>query len=73
MGFHFAERVVVTMSSCGLRCSRGCLSLAETQLPFSSKKQCAGKAAGLELNKDPDFNFGSNVLADGVFRATNQG
>nr|CAG32682.1 hypothetical protein RCJMB04_32l2 [Gallus gallus] len=45
----------------------------ETQVPFSSKKQCAGKAAGLELNKDPDFNFGSNVPADGVFRATNQG
>lgn len=61
------------MSSRGLRCSHGCLSLAETQVPFSSKKQCAGKAAGLELNKDPDFNFGSNVPADGVFRATNQG
>ncbi|XP_072193547.1 LOW QUALITY PROTEIN: small kinetochore-associated protein [Excalfactoria chinensis] len=45
----------------------------ETQVPFSSKKQCAGKAAGLELNKDPDFNLGSNVAADDVFRATNQG
>ncbi|XP_065585177.1 small kinetochore-associated protein [Cyrtonyx montezumae] len=45
----------------------------EAQVPFSTKKQCAGKAAGLELNKDPDFNFGSNIPADGVFRATNPG
>ncbi|OXB56133.1 hypothetical protein ASZ78_011717 [Callipepla squamata] len=49
---------------------------AEAQAPFSTKKQCGGKAAaaaGLELHKDPDFNFGSSAPADGVFRATNAG
>uniref|UniRef100_A0A8C2TRY7 Kinetochore localized astrin (SPAG5) binding protein n=1 Tax=Coturnix japonica TaxID=93934 RepID=A0A8C2TRY7_COTJA len=48
-------------------------SRMEMQVPFSSKKQCAGKAAGMEPNKDADFNLGSNVAADDVFRATNQG
>ncbi|XP_075282725.1 small kinetochore-associated protein [Opisthocomus hoazin] len=46
---------------------------AETQMAFPSKKQCVSKAADLDFSKDPNFNFSSNVLADGVFKATNQG
>ncbi|XP_009472254.1 PREDICTED: small kinetochore-associated protein [Nipponia nippon] len=46
---------------------------AETQMAFPSKKQCVSKAADLEFNKDPNFNFSSNIAADGVFKATNQG
>ncbi|NXK26357.1 SKAP protein, partial [Arenaria interpres] len=48
-------------------------SPAEIQMAFPSKKQCVGKTADLEFNKDPNFNFSSNVPADGVFKATNQG
>ncbi|XP_009642822.2 small kinetochore-associated protein [Egretta garzetta] len=43
------------------------------QMAFQSKKQCISKTADLEFNKDPNFNFSSNVPADGVFKATNQG
>ncbi|XP_064309188.1 small kinetochore-associated protein [Phalacrocorax carbo] len=46
---------------------------AETQMSFPSKKQCVSKTADLEFNKDPNFNFSSNIPADGVFKATNQG
>ncbi|NXN97069.1 SKAP protein, partial [Rhinopomastus cyanomelas] len=46
---------------------------AEAQVAFPSKKQCVGKAADLEFNKDPSFNFSSIVPADGVFKAANQG
>ncbi|XP_074005960.1 small kinetochore-associated protein [Numenius arquata] len=46
---------------------------AEVQMAFPSKKQCVGKTADLEFNKDPNFNFSSNIPADGVFKATNQG
>ncbi|KAM6408375.1 small kinetochore-associated protein [Rhynochetos jubatus] len=46
---------------------------AETQMAFPPKKQCVGKTADLEFNKDPSFNFGSNIPTDGVFKATNQG
>ncbi|GAB0189583.1 small kinetochore-associated protein [Grus japonensis] len=46
---------------------------AETQMAFPSKKQCISKTADLEFNKDPNFNFSSNIPADGVFKATNQG
>ncbi|KFO97761.1 Small kinetochore-associated protein, partial [Calypte anna] len=45
----------------------------EMQVAFPSKKQCVNKAADLELNKDPNFNFSSQIPADGVFKATNQG
>ncbi|NXW63019.1 SKAP protein, partial [Eurystomus gularis] len=45
----------------------------ETQMAFPSKKQCVSKTADLEFSKDPNFNFSSNLPADGVFKATNQG
>ncbi|NXX22374.1 SKAP protein, partial [Podargus strigoides] len=45
----------------------------EAQAAFPSKKQCIGKTTEFEFNKDPDFNFGSNIPADGVFKATQQG
>ncbi|XP_009332137.1 PREDICTED: small kinetochore-associated protein [Pygoscelis adeliae] len=45
----------------------------EMQMAFPSKKQCVSKTTDLEFNKDLNFNFSSNVLADGVFKATNQG
>ncbi|KFQ09413.1 Small kinetochore-associated protein, partial [Leptosomus discolor] len=45
----------------------------ERQMAFPSKKQCVSKTADLEFNKDPNFNFSSNVPADSVFKATNQG
>ncbi|NWI58146.1 SKAP protein, partial [Calyptomena viridis] len=45
----------------------------EAQGTFLSKKKCTTKTADPEFNKDPNFNFGSNVLADGVFQAANQG
>ncbi|KAM9372950.1 small kinetochore-associated protein [Phaethornis superciliosus] len=45
----------------------------EVQMAFASKKQCVNKTADLELNKDPNFNFSSQIPADGVFKATNQG
>ncbi|NXF10140.1 SKAP protein, partial [Smithornis capensis] len=45
----------------------------EAQATFLSKKQCTTKTAVPEFNKDPSFNFGSNVPADGVFKAANQG
>ncbi|NXX99155.1 SKAP protein, partial [Centropus bengalensis] len=45
----------------------------ETQMTFPSKKQCINKAADLEFNKDANFYFSSNIPADGVFKATNQG
>ncbi|KAM6073707.1 small kinetochore-associated protein [Chlamydotis macqueenii] len=46
---------------------------AEMQMAFPSKKQCVSKTADVEFNKDPNFNFSSNIPADGVFKATNQG
>ncbi|XP_030339556.1 small kinetochore-associated protein [Strigops habroptila] len=46
---------------------------AEMQMAFSSKKQCVSRRTDLEFNKDPDFNFSSNIPADGVFKATSQG
>ncbi|KAM6274653.1 small kinetochore-associated protein [Porphyrio hochstetteri] len=46
---------------------------AEMQMAFPSKKQCVDKPADLEFNKDPNFNFSSNILSDGVFKATNPG
>ncbi|XP_074740763.1 small kinetochore-associated protein isoform X2 [Strix uralensis] len=46
---------------------------AEIQMAFPSKKQCVSKTADLEFNKDPISNFSSNIPADGVFKATNQG
>ncbi|NXD69319.1 SKAP protein, partial [Eolophus roseicapillus] len=45
----------------------------EMQMAFSSKKQCVSKRTDLEFNKGPDFNFSSNIPADGVFKATSQG
>ncbi|NXC26937.1 SKAP protein, partial [Campylorhamphus procurvoides] len=46
---------------------------AETQVTVPSKKQCTTKTADLEFSKDPNFNFGSSIPADGVFKAGNQG
>ncbi|XP_068253908.1 small kinetochore-associated protein [Nyctibius grandis] len=46
---------------------------AEMQTTCPSKKQCVSKTADLEFHKDPNFNFSSNIPADGVFKATNQG
>ncbi|KFP69430.1 Small kinetochore-associated protein, partial [Acanthisitta chloris] len=43
----------------------------ETQM--TSKKQCATKPAEPEFNMDPNFNFSSNIPADGAFKAANQG
>ncbi|NXJ77517.1 SKAP protein, partial [Trogon melanurus] len=40
----------------------------EMQTAFPSKKQCVSKAADLEFSKDPNFNFSSNIPADGVFK-----
>ncbi|XP_032043807.1 small kinetochore-associated protein [Aythya fuligula] len=48
-------------------------SPTETQMAFSSKKQCVGKTLDPEFNEDPNFNFTSSIPADGVFKATNQG
>ncbi|NXA11616.1 SKAP protein, partial [Sapayoa aenigma] len=45
----------------------------EAQGTFLSKKQCTTKTADLEFSKDPNFNFGSSIPADGVFKAANQG
>ncbi|KFV38879.1 Small kinetochore-associated protein, partial [Tyto alba] len=45
----------------------------EMQTAFPSKKQCVSKTADLEFNRDPNFNFSSNIPAEGVFKATNQG
>ncbi|NXK12723.1 SKAP protein, partial [Herpetotheres cachinnans] len=45
----------------------------EIQMAFPSKKQCVSKTADLDFNKDPNFNFNSNIPADGIFKATNQG
>ncbi|NXY27129.1 SKAP protein, partial [Atrichornis clamosus] len=45
----------------------------EMQMAFPSKKQCITKTAEPEFNKDPNFNFGSNIPADGAFKAANQG
>ncbi|NWX43210.1 SKAP protein, partial [Steatornis caripensis] len=45
----------------------------EMQMAFPSKKQCVSKTADLEFNNDPNFNFSSNIPADGVFKAANQG
>ncbi|XP_027605121.1 small kinetochore-associated protein [Pipra filicauda] len=47
---------------------------AETQVTFPSKKgHCTTKASEPEFSKDPNFNFVSNLPADGVFKAGNQG
>ncbi|NXE98768.1 SKAP protein, partial [Menura novaehollandiae] len=45
----------------------------EMQMAFPSKKQCITKTAEPEFNKDPNFNFGSNIPVDGAFKAANQG
>ncbi|NXT29113.1 SKAP protein, partial [Syrrhaptes paradoxus] len=45
----------------------------EMQMAFPSKKQCVSRTADVEFSKDPNFNFSSNIPADGVFKATNQG
>uniref|UniRef100_A0A8C0GHH0 Small kinetochore-associated protein n=1 Tax=Chelonoidis abingdonii TaxID=106734 RepID=A0A8C0GHH0_CHEAB len=41
--------------------------------PFPSKKQRINKTVEPEFSKDPNFTFSSNVPADGVFKAKNQG
>ncbi|NXF99446.1 SKAP protein, partial [Sakesphorus luctuosus] len=53
--------------------ARGPSPPAETQVTVPSKKQCPTKPADPEFSKDPNFNFGSNIPADGVFKAGNQG
>ncbi|NXM71618.1 SKAP protein, partial [Serilophus lunatus] len=46
---------------------------AEAQGALLSKKQCTTKAAEPELNKNPNFNFGSSTPGNGIFRAASQG
>ncbi|XP_037258265.1 small kinetochore-associated protein isoform X1 [Falco biarmicus] len=46
--------------------------LAEIQMAFPSKKQCVSKTPDLDFNEDPN-SFNSNVPADGISKATNQG
>ncbi|NXG23941.1 SKAP protein, partial [Grallaria varia] len=46
---------------------------AETQETVPSKKQHTTKTADPGLSKDPNLNFGSNIPADGIVKAGNQG
>ncbi|NXK93125.1 SKAP protein, partial [Formicarius rufipectus] len=45
----------------------------ETQVTIPSKKQCTIKTTDSEFSKDPNFNFGSSIPADVIFKAGNQG
>ncbi|NWS31730.1 SKAP protein, partial [Polioptila caerulea] len=46
---------------------------AELQMTFSSKRKCVSKTSEPELSRVPSLNFASNVPADSVFKAANQG
>ncbi|NWT82865.1 SKAP protein, partial [Lanius ludovicianus] len=46
---------------------------AELQMTFSSKRKCVSKTSEQEFSKVPSFNFASNIPADNVFKAANQG
>ncbi|NXO89010.1 SKAP protein, partial [Certhia brachydactyla] len=46
---------------------------AELQMTFSSKRKCVSKTSEPEFSRVPNLNFASNVPADSVFKAANQG
>ncbi|NXH44229.1 SKAP protein, partial [Dicaeum eximium] len=50
-----------------------CLFLTELQMTFPSKRKCVSKTSEPELSVVPSLNFASNVPADSVFKAANQG
>ncbi|NXY63821.1 SKAP protein, partial [Callaeas wilsoni] len=45
----------------------------ELQTTFPSKRKCVSKTSEPEFSKVASFNFASNVPADSVFKAANQG
>ncbi|NXE40743.1 SKAP protein, partial [Ptilorrhoa leucosticta] len=45
----------------------------ELQMTFPSKRKCVSKTSEQEFRKVPTFNFVSNIPADSVFKAANQG
>ncbi|NXO70969.1 SKAP protein, partial [Phainopepla nitens] len=45
----------------------------ELQMTFPSKRKCASKTSEPEFSGVPRLNFASNVPADSVFKAANQG
>ncbi|NWH97140.1 SKAP protein, partial [Tichodroma muraria] len=45
----------------------------ELQMTFPSKRKCINKTSEPELSRVPSLNFASNVPADSVFKAANQG
>ncbi|NXN86590.1 SKAP protein, partial [Bombycilla garrulus] len=45
----------------------------ELQMAFPSKRKCVSKTSEPEFSGVPSLNFASNVPADSVFRAANQG
>ncbi|NXS30296.1 SKAP protein, partial [Pomatostomus ruficeps] len=46
---------------------------AELQMAFPSKRKCDSKTSEPEFSRVLSFNFASNIPADGVFKAANQG
>ncbi|NXO12348.1 SKAP protein, partial [Oriolus oriolus] len=46
---------------------------AELQMTFPSKRKCVSKTLEQKFSTIPSFNFASNVPADSVFKAANQG
>ncbi|NWT18353.1 SKAP protein, partial [Vireo altiloquus] len=46
---------------------------AELQMNFPSKRKYVSKTSEQEFSKVPSFNFTSNISADSVFKAANQG
>ncbi|XP_062350455.1 uncharacterized protein LOC134044941 [Cinclus cinclus] len=46
---------------------------AELPTAFPSKRKCVSKTSGPEFSGVPNLNFASNVPADSVFKAANQG
>ncbi|NXB30445.1 SKAP protein, partial [Eulacestoma nigropectus] len=46
---------------------------AELQMTFPSKRKCVSKTSEQEFSKVPSFSFASNIPADSVFKAANQG
>ncbi|NWW59537.1 SKAP protein, partial [Ifrita kowaldi] len=45
----------------------------ELQITFPSKRKCVSKTSEQEFSKVPSFSFASNIPADNVFKAANQG
>ncbi|NWV46332.1 SKAP protein, partial [Daphoenositta chrysoptera] len=46
---------------------------AELQMTFPSKRKCVGRTSEQQFSKVSSFNFASNIPADSVFKAANQG